>query len=271
MEQNVQIQSSHVQLAATLHFPINQKAEGRVPLVIICHGFVGNRIGVNRLFVKAAREFASQGFAVLRFDYEGCGESHGEYGSYEFGRFIQQTRDVIGYGASIPGVDKNQIILLGHSLGGAVAALTASVDERIKKLMMWSAVGHPFHDIVQIIGQEEYDKTKTVPYIDHEGYALTNIFLDSLKSFAPLEKCKTFQGDVFVAHGTKDEVIPSDYCALYQHAFKRGSSRSAVKELIPGADHTFSSLEGSKALYKLSLQWLLKNTYTMEKRSVEAI
>lgn len=267
MEQHVQIQSSHVQLAATLHLPVNQQQEGKYPLVIICHGFVGNRIGVNRLFVKAAREFSSHGLAVLRFDYEGCGESPGEYGSYEFGRFIQQTKDVIDYGTNIPGVDKDHIILLGHSLGGAVAALTASEDKRIKKLMMWAAVGHPFHDIVQIIGQSEYDRTKIVPYIDHEGYGLTNHFLSSLQRYSPLEQCKTFHGDVFLAHGTNDEVIPSDYCALYQHAFKRGSSKSVVKEWIPGADHTFSSLAGSEALYMHSLQWLLKNTYTKANRN----
>ncbi len=260
MEKTIKIPSNRVDLAATIHFPNKRMENGKFPLVIICHGFIGNRMGVNRLFVKAAREFASQGFAVLRFDYEGCGESLGEYGSYEFGRFIQQTKDVIEFASNIENVDEDQIILVGHSLGGAVAALTACTEDRIKKLVMWSAVGHPFHDIVRIVGHEEYQKSLSHSFVDHEGYALTSHFFESLTHYSPLEAAKSFTGDVFLAHGTDDQEIPVDYCALYHHAFKRGESKSCVKEVIARADHTFSSLEGSAHLFRSTLQWLLMHT-----------
>ncbi|HJV47021.1 MAG TPA: alpha/beta fold hydrolase [Bacillota bacterium] len=261
MEQVLRIKSDKAELVATLHFPDDGiKNDAKVPLIIICHGFVGSRIGVNRLFVKAAQQFVSYGYAVLRFDYEGCGESSGEYGSYGLDRFIQQTKDVISFGSEIKNVDREQIILVGHSLGGAVAALTAARDPRIKKLVMWSAVGHPFHDIVNIVGEDEYKKTLSIPYIDYEGYAFTHPFFHSLSQYAPLEECKEYTGEVFLAHGTEDEVIPVDYCFHYQHAFNTGRSRSCTKEIIPGSDHTFSSIKGSKQLFASTLQWILKKT-----------
>lgn len=260
MEKTMRIPSNKVDLVATLHLPHKRTENGKFPLVIICHGFVGSRIGVNRLFVKASREFATEGFAVLRFDYEGCGESLGEYGSYGLDHFIQQTKNVIDFAASLENVDADQITLLGHSLGGAVAALTASQDERIKKLAMWSAVGHPYHDIVRIVGEEEYKKTLSYSFVDHEGYALTKRFFDSLSLYSPLEAAKTFKGDVFLAHGTNDQDIPVDYCTLYQFAFKKGKSKSCVKELMVDEDHTFSSLQGSAHLFKSTLQWLLRHT-----------
>ncbi len=269
MEQTVRIVSENVRLAASLHLPQNQGA--KVPLVIVCHGFVGSRMGVNRLFVKAAREFAQHGMAVLRFDYEGCGESEGDYGSYPFERFIQQTLDVIDYSAKLDEIDENQIILLGHSLGGAVAALTASRDKRIKKLAMWSAVGHPFHDIVQIIGEGQYLNSATTHSIDHEGYALTHRFLDSLQGYIPIEESKRFSGDVFLAHGMNDEVIPADYCSTYQYSFNRGRSKSCVKALIPEADHTFSSIQASTSLYRHTLQWLVKQIHIHRVNNHEAI
>lgn len=271
MEQVVKIQSNKVDLVGTLHIPENPMAKGKYPLVIICHGFIGNRIGVNRLFVKAAREFASKGFAVLRFDYEGCGESSGEYGSYGLDRFIQQTKDVIDFTASIDQVDQEQIFLLGHSLGGAIAALTASTDERVEKLIMWAAVGHPFHDIVKIVGPENYQTLVSQPFIDHEGFALTKRFFDSLREYHPLEVARSFTGDAIVLHGTEDKEIPVDYCTHYQAAFKRGRSKSCVKEVIVGADHTFSSLEGSNHLFRSTLQWLLKHTNGQRERKYEAI
>ena len=172
----ITIQSNQVELSATLHLPQHRSAGIKFPLVIICHGFVGNRIGVNRLFVKASRQFASHGLAVLRFDYEGCGESFGEYGSYGLERFIQQTKDVIDYVKGIHQVDQQQIFLLGHSLGGAIAALTASNDQRIKGLIMWAAVGHPFHDIVKIVGHEKYQMSLSHPYVDYEGFRINETF-----------------------------------------------------------------------------------------------
>lgn len=78
MERQIGIRFEHEELAATIHYP-NRTNEGdrrrRVPLVIICHGFVGNRIGVDRLFVKTARELAEGGYFVLRFDFAGCGKA----------------------------------------------------------------------------------------------------------------------------------------------------------------------------------------------------
>ena len=37
-------------------------------------------------------------------------------------------------------IDINNIILIGHSRGGAIAILKASEDARIKKLVTWAAV-----------------------------------------------------------------------------------------------------------------------------------
>lgn len=270
LEKTIKIRSKQTELAATLHLPHKRLENGKFPLVIICHGFVGSRIGVNRLFVKAAREFAKEGYGVLRFDYEGCGESLGEYGSYGLDRFIEQTKHVIDFASSIEDVDADQIMLIGHSLGGAVAALTASTDERIKKLVMWAAVGHPHHDIIKIVGHHEYQKTISHSFVDHEGYALTKHFFDSLSLYSPLEAAKLFKGDVLLIHGTADQDIPVDYCTLYHYAFKRGRSKSCIKEVIVGADHTFSSLEGSAHLFKSTLQWLLRHTdhYVREEQAI---
>ena len=41
------------------------------------------RVGAHRQFVHMARRFAASGFAVLRFDYRGMGDSDGEPRSFE--------------------------------------------------------------------------------------------------------------------------------------------------------------------------------------------
>lgn len=80
MERQISIRHGQEELTATIHYPVVKDIkEGnhqqRVPLAVICHGFVGSRIGVDRLFVKTARELAEDGYLVLRFDYIGCGRA----------------------------------------------------------------------------------------------------------------------------------------------------------------------------------------------------
>jgi hypothetical protein len=58
MEKHVKIPAGDFELAGSLHVP-RMKEKNVVPVIIICHGFIGSRIGVDRLFVQASRVFAS--------------------------------------------------------------------------------------------------------------------------------------------------------------------------------------------------------------------
>lgn len=255
MEQTLRIPYGQTELAAIYHTP-DQTEAAATPLLVICHGFIGSKTGVNRLFVKAAREFANDGYRVLRFDYGGCGESEGDYGAGGFDRLLEETQHVLDFAFGLDGVDPKQVFLLGHSLGGAVALLSAIRDPRVRKLIMWAPVGNPFQDIVRIVGEKEYSNSFVLPYIDHEGFALTNRFFRSLADYKPLEDVQNYTGDVLLLHGTNDEVIPAKYSFLYHSAFKLRRSGRSDKEIIFGADHTFSSIDGVGQLIHHTRRWL---------------
>lgn len=261
MERALTIQYGAIELKATLHYPASAGETkggdgGQCPLIVICHGFIGNRIGVDRLFVNASRKFAAAGYMVLRFDYAGCGESTGDYGEGGLDAMIEQTRVVLDYALDIDYVDANRVSLLGHSLGGAVALLTAAQDRRVKTLLLWSAVAHPFNDILRIVGQNLYDDVIRYGSADYMGYTLRPAFFDSLSAHQPFAQIRKFSGDVFLAHGTSDRVIPADYCSLYQKLFWMRSYGQCDMELIFQADHTYSSGESKRELYDKTLNWL---------------
>lgn len=264
MEHHITIRSGREELAATLHYPesggeVTALASGeRYPIVIIAHGFLGTRIGVDRLFVRAARDLSRHGYMVLRFDYAGCGESTGDYGSGGLDSLIDQTRHVIDYALDIDCVDAQRLILLGHSLGGAVAVLTAARDKRVKTLVMWASVAYPFNDIVHITGKKVYEDAVQFGSSDYLGDSFQPVFFESLAKHQPFEQLRKFTGDVLLIHGTSDEVIPADYCFLYQKLFWLRPQGSCDKEVIFQADHTFSSAQAKEQVISHTRNWLLQ-------------
>ncbi len=268
MQRHITIQSGHLELAATIHYPAVENEDDRprrYPLIIICHGFVGNRIGADRLFVKAARKFSESGYFVIRFDYGGCGESTGDYGSTGLDSMIQQTRSVLDYVFDIDSIDPERVIVLGHSLGGAVALLTAAKDKRIRTLVLWAPVANPFNDIVKITGKKVYEDSVTNGYADYLGYCFKPEFFESLSRHHPFKEIKKFHGDVLLLHGTADDIIPVDYSFLYQKVFWMRSEGRCDKEIIFQADHTFSSGEAANEAVTRTIKWL----QNIEKKKTE--
>lgn len=258
MERSISLKHDDLILSASIHYPVvdDKDADRKLPLAVICHGFVGSRIGVDRLFVEAAREFARRGSIVIRFDYAGCGESGGVYGEHGIDSMIAQTRSVLDYGLSLDCVDPLRVSLVGHSLGGAVALLTAAQDRRVKSIALWSAAGHPFNDITRIVGRDVYDQTMTRGRADYLGYALTPVFFEALQQYQPFQQAGKFHGDVFLAHGTSDDTIPADYTFLLEKTFwLRGEGR-CDKHILFQADHTYSRGEHKAELFKATADWL---------------
>ncbi|MDE3838972.1 alpha/beta hydrolase [Bacillus methanolicus] len=249
-------------LAATIDFPaMYEKTNGECayPLVIICHGFTSSRIGVDRLFVKTAHALTLDGFVVVRFDYEGCGESPGVYGNSGLDELIEQTKAVIDFGIKLKNIDYNQVVLLGHSLGGATALLTAVEDGRVNKLILWSAVAHPYEDIRKIVGREKVMNLKKVSAIDHLGYSFTAKFFQSLEKYHPLIAARNFSKDVLLIHGTNDEEIPAKYSADFEQVFLRRETGTCTRNEVIGANHTFSCGEHFQDLISKTLEWITKN------------
>ncbi|HEX9062567.1 MAG TPA: alpha/beta hydrolase, partial [Clostridia bacterium] len=66
MQKSVEIKSRNLTLRGTLHIP--NEISGKIPLIILLHGFGGNKTGPHFMFVKLSRLLESKGIASLRFD-----------------------------------------------------------------------------------------------------------------------------------------------------------------------------------------------------------
>jgi len=76
-------------LSAYLHIPQTERIP---PIVILFHGFTGNKIESGRLYVDLSRELCKEGVAVMRFDYRGHGISGFSKNQEEFLRRNEECK-----------------------------------------------------------------------------------------------------------------------------------------------------------------------------------
>lgn len=243
-------------LAAAIDYPEHIHKDKQYPLLIICHGFVGSKVGVDRLFLKTAEALTREDMIVLRFDYCGCGESSGDYGKTGLDDLIDQTLTVLQFAESLQNVNTKEITLLGHSLGGATATLTAVMSKKIKRLILWSAVAQPYEDISRIVGKEQVDSLKNGESIDYLGYRFTKPFFASLRKHEPLQTAARFTGNVLLIHGTADEDIPVSYVNEYKKAFSKRHVGQCLAYEIQEANHTYSNGVHFEQLMEYTSHWI---------------
>ncbi|WP_052144686.1 alpha/beta hydrolase family protein [Halalkalibacter okhensis] len=226
------------------------------PTIIFVHGFIGSKVGEHRMFVKAANYFSNKGFVCFRFDFSGCGESEGDYKDVTVSKQIDELKSAIHYVSQMKEVEINNIIMIGHSLGGALTALTSYQFPFIKDIILWSPVANPYVDITSITGKDAEQIAQINGYFDYKGFLLSKSFFNDLKSHQPLNTIQSFPGSVFVVHGTNDEDIPCQHAESYMQALNQVENQKIGCSFINGADHTFSDTKWEYELFNRSFDWL---------------
>src|SRR3989442_15547827 len=128
MEERVSFASEGLKLAAVLHLPESRGPEEQCTAFLVLHGFGSNKDGGGATTV--AKMLAGLGYAALRFDFRGCGESEGERGRVICKEQGKDTRNALSFLAGRPDIDPKRIGVVGQSFGAAVSVYTAGVDRR---------------------------------------------------------------------------------------------------------------------------------------------
>lgn len=114
---------------ATLRGRLHRAARPEAPLVVLAHGFSATaHMSVNAY----AAAIAEAGYHVVAYDHRNFGTSDGEP---RFG-FDQWTQvrgysDAITHSLNLPGVETDQVVVWGESMGGANVQYVAAFDQRV--------------------------------------------------------------------------------------------------------------------------------------------
>jgi pimeloyl-ACP methyl ester carboxylesterase len=124
-------------MSALLYIPANATPQIPAPGILAVHGYINSRETQDGFAI----EFARRGYVVLALDQTGHGYSDPPAFANGFG-----GPDGLAYLRSLEIVDKNNIGLEGHSMGGwtVLAAATAAPNDYKSMVLEGSSTGKPF-------------------------------------------------------------------------------------------------------------------------------
>lgn len=246
MEQQIQFENHLGEvLAGTLHQP-----EGR-PLgaVIAGHCFTCSRhTGVLR---RISSQLAAAGFMALRFDFSGNGQSQGLFEQSTWSKQIAEMEAAIAW-TQRRGLA--WIGLAGHSLGAAIALLTAQRQEAVAAVCRIAgrvSPTRPQHFLTPP-QQKTLAEDGLVAFTSRgRQLALNREFFEDAGRHDLTEATRALKIPMLVVHGDRDEIIPVSEA----HLSKAANPERVELEIVSGADHMLATPDHQEQVARKVCDW----------------
>ena len=176
---------------------------GPWPAVVVCHPHPlhGGNMD-NNVVLAVTFALTEQGFATLRFNFRGVGNSEGEHTNGEMeGEDVLSALDML---KAWPGVDGNRMGLAGYSFGSGVVARNESAHKKAKALALISPS-------LEVVESTPLKKDKTPLFIitgDQDKLAQSGGLGAALESFSTRPDCQVVEGADHYWGGYEGKLAP---------------------------------------------------------------
>ena len=224
--------------------------------ILLCHGMFDTK---NSKINKILLEGLKKNWSILRFDFEGNGESSGEWDYAGYEREVRNIADLIEY--SEKNFNITIVAVIGHSKAGADVMIAASRKNLIKnKDCCFISMGGrlTFGKPEKRFSKEELAQCeKEGEFIwEHEGkkWKITQKAIDERKNMNPKNDVRNLDDyrrkRILHVHGTIDTSTPTEEAFVIEKEIPGAEIR-----WIRDANHFFVGKED--LLVKAILEWLL--------------
>lgn len=192
--------SARTRLSGVLHVP-----EDPVGSVLLAHCLTCSKN--QHTMTRLADVLSGAGYAVLRFDFTGLGESEGD-----FARTTVATRvsDLTRAAMTLIQRGYGPCGLVGHSFGGAAALLAASKLKSVRSIAVVASPATASHVRHLLVGREDEIRARGSAEVNIGGrpFPISAEFLAELEEYDSGEHIADLGRPLLVVHPLDDGVVP---------------------------------------------------------------
>lgn len=238
--------SDGLMVSAEIYLPNQPKPKNGFPTVILNRGYIApEKYQVTSAYNAISNEFAEEGFAVIKPEYRGTGNSEKDASVSGILSYPIDVLNLVSSLQSLPEVDAKNIFLWGHSTGGGVVLTTLEAHDSNKNFSIpfraaavWAPVTDPFS------AYQTFSRllvSGAIPYSDTVKTLGTPIH-DPLiwQSVSPIFYLDDLRTPLTITQGVADTVIPYQETTELFNDLK-SLNKTAQFNLYQDGDHTLSN------------------------------
>ena len=239
-----------------IHIPRGADAKNKVPMVLVLHGLMGNRIGCGKSNSAFSTLLCEHGIASARFDFIGSGESDGDHIDMSILTELSDAEHILKYVQGLDFVDTCRIAVHGMSQGGLEAGLLAGTHpDEIACVSLWSpafCIGD--ESFFETVNGYDREKLFRDGFIDSDSWLIGKKYFDDSVNTDSYEIAARYKGDVQIVHGTADTIVP----IRYSERLKEVMGDRCRMITVEGAGHDYERYDYNQARLKYALEFLEK-------------
>ncbi|HEX6929393.1 MAG TPA: bifunctional alpha/beta hydrolase/OsmC family protein [Gammaproteobacteria bacterium] len=245
-QENVTFENSDGhELAGVLHRPDGEPAAW----VLFAHCFTCTKN--IKAAVHVSQALVNNGFAVLRFDFTGLGESEGDFCSTSL---VSNVDDLVAASAYLEREHAAPAVLVGHSFGGAAVLRAAHRLPSVKAVATIAAPADPGHVRKLLGGAEQVIREEGQGEVLLAGrpFTIGRAFLDDLERDDWRDVINDLRRPLLIFHSPSDDTVPIDNARMiYENALHPKSFVS-----LEDADHLLSRAADSRYVADVLAAWV---------------
>lgn len=243
---NIEIPGTRGNIPATIQLPAKSARGEELPLVVLCHGFTGNRQGDGH-FAPLAEDLAAHGIATVRLDFAGCGDSTEPYANYTLANMAADVDSVIGYMQATYGTGKTALV--GHSMGGRLASLYPQLGQYpVTALVLWSPAngtglqGLEFLSIDNFAAVEELAaRADAEGSVAAWGVELSAAYIDGMRDSDPNAALQESGLPVLLTYSGNERILSDTTQTETKAAVESLPDGQVVLDPFVNGDHNYTS------------------------------
>ena len=266
-DEAVRIDANGFSLAGTLSKP--DGVSGPLPAVVLISGSGptdrDETVAGIPIFGQIADALANAGFAVLRYDKRGVGQSGGRVEAATMADYAEDARTAVRMLSDRKDIDRRRIVLVGHSEGGSLAMLVATKEKRVAGIALLATIGTTGADLNMYQVSHAFDRANRPAaerqttldlqrriqdaVLTGKGWETIQVppavrrqaetpWFQSYLAFDPAKIMKDVEQPILIVQGALDTQVPLDHADKLEalaRARKKNGGVEVVK--VAGVNH----------------------------------